>query len=130
VERRAEVEAVGMQAALQYEREQGWLPEDVSAENLGFDIRSTLYGQDGSFVDIRYIEVKARAHSGAVRISSNEWKKARHFGDKFWLYIVVDAGSSSPDLYRIQNPGNQFKMEEDIFAAGFIIPEDKWKSYL
>ena len=71
-ERRAEIEAVGMRVALEYERSQGWSPQDVSGENHGFDIRSTLYDENGSFVDIRYIEVKARAQSGAIRLSANE----------------------------------------------------------
>jgi hypothetical protein len=122
-----EIEAAGMRTAMQYEREQGWQPEDVSGENHGFDVRSTCYNSDGTFADIRYIEVKARAQSGAIRLSANEWKKARHFDDKFWLYVVTDAGSETPRLHRIQNPAAHFRMDEDIFATGFIIPEEYWK---
>jgi hypothetical protein len=125
-ERKAEIEAVGMREAMAYEREQGWQPQDVSGENHGFDIRSARYDPDGTFADIRYIEVKARAQSGAVRISANEWKKARHFGDKFWLYIVTDASTNNPTLNSIQDPAAVFQMEEDIFATGYIIPEDRW----
>lgn len=128
-ELRAEIEAVGMRVAMQYERDQGWSPEDVSGENLGFDIRSTQYAGDGSFADIRYIEVKARAQSGAVRISANEWKKARHFGEKFWLYIVVQAGSEHPQMHRIQNPAERFEMEVDIFTTGYHIPEERWLAH-
>jgi hypothetical protein len=122
-----EIEAVGMRVAMDYEREQGWQPEDVSGENHGFDVRSTRYEADRTFADIRYIEVKARARSGAIRLSANEWKKARHFGEKFWLYVVVDAGTESPHLYRIQDPAMHFRLGEDIFAAGFIIPEERWR---
>jgi SNF2 family DNA or RNA helicase len=122
-----EIEAAGMRAAMQYEREQGWQPEDVSGENHGFDVRSTCYNPDGTFADIRYIEVKARAQSGAIRLSANEWKKARHFDDKFWLYVVTDAGSDAPQLHRIQNPAAHFRMDEDIFATGFIIHEETWR---
>ncbi|MBE7469128.1 MAG: DUF3883 domain-containing protein [Anaerolineales bacterium] len=121
-----EIEAVGMQVALQYEHDQGWQPEDVSGENHGFDLRSTLYNPDGSYSDIRYIEVKARAQTGAIRLSSNEWKKARHFGEKFWLYVVTMAGTGQPELHRIQDPAAHFRLDEDIFATGFIIPEEKW----
>jgi len=123
-----EIEAVGMRVAMQYERAQGWQPEDVSGENHGFDVRSTQYGEDGTFAGIRYIEVKARAQSGAIRLSSNEWKKARHFDDKFWLYIVTRAGSDAPQLHRVQNPAAHFTLDEDIFVTGFIIPEEKWVS--
>lgn len=122
-----EIEAVGMREAMRYEREQGWQPEDVAGENHGFDVRSTQYHPDGTFADIRYIEVKARAQSGAIRLSANEWKKARHFGDKFWLYIVTMAGTDAQQLHRLQNPAAHFTLDEDIFATGFIIHEDSWR---
>jgi len=122
-----EIEAVGMRVAMQFEREQGWQPEDVSGENHGFDVRSTCYNPDGTFVDIRYIEVKARSRTGAVRISANEWKKARHFGEKFWLYVVTEAATDEPQMHPIQNPAAHFRMDEDIFATGFIIPEENWR---
>jgi hypothetical protein len=126
MKRDEEVEAVGMEVAMAYERDHGWHPEDVSAENLGFDVRSTCYDEDGSFADVRYVEVKARAQSGAIRLSSNEWKKARHFGEKFWLYVVTEAGSGEPELHCMRDPAGRFQMNVDIFAAGFIIPESKW----
>jgi hypothetical protein len=37
------------------------------------------------------------------------------------------AGTSQPELHRIQNPAALFQMDEDIFATGFIIPEDRWR---
>jgi len=116
-ERLAEIEAVSMRLSMEYESKQGWVPEDVSSENHGFDIRSTKYDQDGSFTDIRYTEVKARAQSGAIHLSANEWKKARHFEEKFCLYIVTDAGTDEPNLHRIRDPGEQFREDEDIFAT-------------
>jgi hypothetical protein len=122
-----EIEAAGMQVAMDYERGRGWHPEDVSGENHGFDVRSTLYEADGTFADIRYVEVKARACSGAIRLSANEWKKARHFNDKFWLYIVTEAATDAPQLHRIQNPAAWFRIGEDIFATGFIIHEKTWR---
>jgi len=121
-----EIEAVGMRVAMAYERDRGWHPEDVSGENHGFDVRSSQYEADGSFADVRYVEVKARAHSGAIRLSSNEWKKARHFGGKFWLYVVTEAGTDAPQLHRIQNPAVHFQIDRDIFATGFVIPLGKW----
>ena len=124
--RKREIELVGMQVTVAYERENSRSPEDVSGENHGFDVRSLEYDADGAFAGIRYIEVKARAQSGAIRLSANEWKKARRYGDDFWLYIVTKAGSDEPQLQRIQNPAAQFALDEDIFATGFIIPEDRW----
>jgi len=120
------IEAVGMAVAAQYERVHGWEPEDVSGENHGFDIRSIFYDIDGTLTDIRYIEVKARARTGAIRLSANEWKKARHFDDKYWLYIVIQAGTDSPELHRIHDPAAHFREGEDIHATGFIIAEANW----
>ncbi|MCK4471880.1 MAG: DUF3883 domain-containing protein [Anaerolineae bacterium] len=62
-----------------------------------------------------------------MRLSSNEWRKARHFDEKFWLYIVTEAASDVPQLHRIQNPAVHFRMDEDIFATGFIIHEETWR---
>lgn len=126
-ERKREIELVGMQVALAYETEQGRQPEDVSGENHGFDVRSLEFDAEGAFSGIRYIEVKARAQSGAIRLSSNEWKKARRYGDDYWLYIVTQAGTAEPQLQRIQNPFVHFQMDEDIFATGYIIPEENWQ---
>jgi hypothetical protein len=36
------------------------------------------------------------------------------------------AGTDAPQLHRVQNPAIHFQMDEDIFATGFIFPEDKW----
>ena len=60
----AEIEWIGMETAMGYERAQGRKPEDVSAENLGFDVRST----DTTGVK-RYIEVKARSGLGPVTLT-------------------------------------------------------------
>lgn len=121
-----EIELVGMRIALAYEQENGRRAEDVAHENHGFDLRSLRYDDDGALADVRYIEVKARAQSGAIRLSSNEWKKARRYGDQYWLFVVTHAATESPRLSRIQNPAAQFQMDEDIFATGYLIPEDRW----
>jgi hypothetical protein len=82
--------------------------------------------EDGTLAETRYIEVKARARSGAVRISSNEWKKAHYFGEGFWLYIVTRAKTDDVELHRIQDPTTHFRIEDDIHATGYIVQEDTW----
>jgi hypothetical protein len=69
--------------------------------------------------------VKARAQEGGVRISANEWKKAKRFQDKFWLYVVTSAGTSQPNLERIPNPAKTFTVDEDIYATGYVIPKER-----
>jgi len=72
------------------------------------------------------ITMVACATSAAIRLSANEWKRARRYGEQYWLYIVTYAGTNSPQLQRIQDPAGQFQMDEDIFATGFIVPESRW----
>jgi hypothetical protein len=42
------------------------------------------------------------------------------------LYVVTEAGTDAPQLHRIQNPAAHFRLGEDIFATGFVVPEEKW----
>jgi len=51
----------------------------------------------------------------------------RHFGEKFWLYVITEAATDTPQLNPIQNPAAHFRMDEDIFATGFMIPEENWR---
>jgi len=104
----ADIEQIGMEMTMQHERQQGWTPEDVSKENLGFDVRST--SPDGYK---RYIEVKARAEIGAVALTQNEWFKAKRFGNEYYLYAVLNA-SKTPVLYKVQNPAALLKPEEQV----------------
>jgi len=128
MERDEEIEEVGMKLSMEYEKEEGREPKDVSAENLGFDLRSKMYDDEGGLKDVRYIEVKARAREGKVRLTSNEWKKAKRFREDYWLYIVVNAGTDEPELAkRIQDPADKFELEEDIYATGYEIPKENWK---
>ena len=126
--RKKEIELVGMGVAMHYEAQAGWHAQDVSPENHGFDIRSTLYDEEGIYRASRYIEVKARARSGAIRLSANEWKKARRHSEHYWLYIITHAATDSPQLTRIQNPAAHFTLGEDIFETGLIIPAEKWRA--
>lgn len=114
-----EVEKVGMDIAMQYERMNDRFPEDVSTENLGYDIRSK--GDE-----TRYIEVKTRATTGEVALTQNEWFKARRFGEQYWLYIVENA-AINPILYLINNPAENLKVTEKIESVRFIVSPDEWK---
>jgi len=114
-----EIEKIGMQIAMEYERQHGREPEDVSNENLGFDIRSSGKGE------IRYIEVKARAESGPVALTPNEWIKARRFKKQYWLYIVVNA-KTSPTLYIVNNPAENLEPVERREVVRYIIPPEEW----
>ncbi|MGQ9471938.1 MAG: protein NO VEIN domain-containing protein [Candidatus Aminicenantales bacterium] len=113
-----EVERIGMMVALEYERNQGREPEDVSLQNLGYDIRS----KEGE--NIRYIEVKARAGEGAITLTPNEWLKARRLKDEYWLYIVANA-ATKPELYLIQNPFARLEPDKVVDIVRYVVKD--WK---
>ena len=115
------IEKLGMEIAMEYERIHGRTPEDVSKENLGFDIRSK-----GENDVIRYIEVKARAGEGEVALTPNEWFKAKRFKEQYWLYIVANV-MTKPALYIINNPAENLNPEEKIEVVRFTISPDEWK---
>ena len=94
-----EVERIAMEEAMRYERERGWLPEDVSAENRGFDILSR-HPESGS---VRFIEVKGRAGTGPVVLTRNEYKTAERLRADYWLYVVFDC-ATTPRLTAIPDP--------------------------
>jgi len=117
----AEIEAVGMQVAMDYEREHGRSPEDVSAHNLGYDIRSLAPLQgEGRGEGVRYIEVKARATTGAIVLTPNEWLMAQRLGNEYWLYIVENA-KTEPRLHTIQNPAAKLQPEEIVEIVRYVI---------
>jgi len=118
-----EIEKVGMEIAMEYEKENGRVPQDVSKENLGFDVRSM--GEKSG--EVRYIEVKARAGEGEVALTPNEWFKAKRFKDQYFLYVVSNA-ASQPTLYIIRNPAENLTPEEKLEIVRFIVPVKEWKS--
>jgi len=112
----AEIERIGMEVAMEYERSQGRTPEDVSAEDLGFDIRSK--DKKGNY---RYIEVKARSCFEGVCLTRNEWFKAQRFQDDYYLYVVVNA-PTNPEMYINQNPANSMEIKKKIKIVRYYIP--------
>lgn len=116
-----EVEKIGMEFVMKFEREAGRDPQDVSKENLGFDIRSKT--PEGTS---RYIEVKARAQSGAVALTQNEWFKAQRLANDYYLYVVWNAAKgSSSKLLVIQNPAANLVVDQRVEIVRYIVPADE-----
>ncbi|WP_448590142.1 helicase-related protein [Thermodesulfobium sp.] len=109
------IEKIGMLLTMEYERNNQREPEDVSDQNLGFDIRSK--DKDGN---LRYIEVKARAEDGDIALTQNEWFIAKRFGDDYYLYVIFNA-STSPELKIIQNPAKNLIPQTKIEQVRYII---------
>jgi hypothetical protein len=111
-----EIEKIGMEVTMAYERMQGRNPEDVSDKNLEYDIRSV--DKDGG---VRYIEVKARATTRDVALTPNEWFKAKRFTEQYWLYVVENA-AISPVLYIINNPAEKLEVVEKVETVRLVVP--------
>ena len=103
-ETKRRIEEIGMMAAMDYERQHGRHPVDVSQQFLGYDIQST------SDSEKRFIEVKAFATTGDLYMSPHEWQMAERLGENYWLYIVEQA-ASQPILRTIQNPAARLRSE-------------------
>jgi hypothetical protein len=73
---------------------------------------------------VRYIEVKARAKTGPLVLTPNEWLMAQRLGADYWLYVVEDA-ASQPLLHTIQNPAALFTPEEVTEVVRYVIRD--WK---
>jgi len=116
------IEQVGMDYVMNYEREQGRQPEDISKnyDGSGFDIRST----DLASGEIRRIEVKSRAGEGEfIELTPNEWLQARRHGESYWLYVVWNC-ASEPYLIIIQNPAQVLAnvIQEQVVIEGYRVP--------
>ncbi|WP_369017685.1 helicase-related protein [Thermatribacter velox] len=117
----AEIERIGMEIAMRYERRQGRNPEDVSSDNSGYDIRSIGDGE------VRYIEVKARAGEGEVALTPNEWFAAERLGKEYWLYVVANA-ATKPTLYLVNDPASGLNPQEKVEIVRFVVPASEWKA--
>jgi len=99
---RREVELAAMRAVMDIEASLGFIPRDVSAEKVGYDVESQIpqskRGADGS--TLRFIEVKGRARgANTVTVSKNEILTAFNKPDEYILAIVEVDGTSTKTVY-------------------------------
>lgn len=105
----AEVERIAMDLARAFEEAAGATVKDVSTpplaraagltDNPGFDLLAIYPGGER-----RAIEVKGRAGTGDVEVSSNEWARAANLREGYWLYAVYDCATPAPRLVRVRDP--------------------------
>jgi superfamily II DNA or RNA helicase len=93
----SEVEAIAMQVAMEYEKEEGRQVHDVHEKNFGYDLTSL----DLNSGELRLIEVKGIGESaGNVLLTPNEKRVAEDRRDCYWLYVVTDCKGDP----RLQDP--------------------------
>jgi hypothetical protein len=101
-----EIERIAVQVAVAHEEEEGRIVESVEADNRGFDLISRRpHPEDPkTAIDIRFIEVKGRAHTGEIALTSNEYKTAERLGRDYYLYIVFQCAKPQPALNILRDP--------------------------
>ena len=112
-----ETEMTAMRAAMDYERSRGCRVEDVSAENLGYDVRS-FHADSG---ELRLIEVKGFAgDSGQIFLTPNERRVAEDRPDCYWLYVVTGCATNPKLLPPQPNPA-RFAWKEVSKVAHYAL---------
>ena len=117
------VEYAAMKAVMDIETSLGYIPRDVSAAKVGYDVESQIPepARNGG-ASLRFIEVKGRAKGAtSVTVSKNEIVTGLNKPDGFILAIVEVDGEASRTVY-LKRP---FRSTPDFTATSvnFDIPE-------
>jgi SNF2 family DNA or RNA helicase len=93
---RRQVELAAMEAVMAYERSLGHQPQDVSAQNKGYDIESLVPRElDGDSHPLRLIEVKGRtAGATTVTVTRNEILVGLNTPGYLLALVEVDGGQT------------------------------------
>ena len=96
-------------ACVEIERFLGNEAKDVSTQNLGYDVESTM--PDGRK---RYIEVKSVSRSdSSFSLTNNEYTAAHQYGNDYYVCLLKHGDEKSKAIY-IQNPLEKLKLEKRI----------------
>lgn len=101
-----EIERIAVQAVIAHEEAEGRVVESVEADNRGFDLISRRSHPEDpkTAIDVRFIEVKGRAHTGEIALTANEYKTAQRLGPDYWLYVVFHCATPNPTINILRNP--------------------------
>ena len=123
-ESRAVIEAKAMGAVMELERALGYEPQDVSAENRGYDIES----RDPKTGRLRFIEVKGRrADAASITITRNEMLAALNGADAYILAVVLVDGTFVHKPLYLPNPAPVFGPEPGFAEVSRAISVDAIK---
>jgi len=99
---RRDIELAAMKAVMDIETSLGYIPVDVSAAKVGYDIESKIPQEkrDVGGATLRFIEVKGRsAGASTVTVSKNEILTAFNKPDEYILAIVEVDGAATKTVY-------------------------------
>lgn len=99
---RRKIELAAMKAVMEIETELGFIPRDVSAAKVGYDIESEIpeHKREPDGATLRFIEVKGRAKGAStVTVTKNEILTAFNKPDEYILAIVEVDGTETQTVY-------------------------------
>ena len=113
-EARRRVELQAMAAVIEAERELGFDPRDVSAEDRGYDIES----RDPTAGRLRFIEVKGRVEGArTVTVTRNEILASFNSPEQWILGLVEVGGGDDPSEHRVRYLREPFDQEPGFAVA-------------
>ena len=113
---RSAVEQAAMNAVMEIERSLGYVPRDVSAEKVGYDVESEIpmHLRASGDAPLRFIEVKGRrANAATVTVTKNEILTAFNKPAEYILALVAVDGTRTRTTY-LQRP---FRERPDFAAT-------------
>ncbi len=112
---RKEIEIKAMDEVMKVERSLGFEPDDISAQNRGYDIES----RDPSTGRLRFIEVKGRrSDAREITVTRNEMLTALNAKEAYILAtVLVERGRVHEPLY-VTNPSRLFGAEPQFNEVG------------
>ncbi|MBI2928859.1 MAG: DUF3883 domain-containing protein [Verrucomicrobia bacterium] len=130
-----EIERIAVQFVIRHEEAQGRLVESVEKDNRGFDLISRKpHPEDPkTSTEVRFIEVKGRAHAGEIALTANEYNTARRLRQDYWLYVVFHC-ATQPTLNILRDPSTldwqpvtkieHYRLRQDSVAHPVELKED------
>lgn len=130
-----EIERIAVQFAIAHEEAQGRVVESVEALNRGFDLISRKpHPEDPkTAIDVRFIEVKGRSHTGEVALTANEYNTARRLRKDYWLYVVFHC-AATPSLNVLRDPSTldwqpvtkieHYRLKQDSMTSPVCLSDD------
>jgi superfamily II DNA or RNA helicase len=118
-------EIAAMDIVMEYERQRGWEPTDVGRQKIGFDVRSLGPADPATGRrEVRRIEVKGRAKGAPIRMTTNEWLKARQLAATYWLYVVWDPNEAGVKPVIVKDPAHALEraVRENALTRDLEIP--------
>ena len=113
---RREIELAAMKAVMDIESSLGYIPVDVSAEKVGYDVESRIPidKRDANGATLRFIEVKGRvAGADTVTVTKNEILTAFNKPDEY-LLAIVEVGEVQTKTVYLKKP---FRERPDFAAT-------------